>query len=158
KELLAFGKLGRRMLNLGDKQFRHFVELMTASCDEYLSKRFESDAVKAALSVNGLIGTAVGPMTPGSAAVMLHHSIGSSVEGQTGAWGYVKGGMGGIAEALRRSVEDLGVEIRTDAEVAQFIVEGGICRGVALSNGDEFRARVVASNLDPRRTFLTLTP
>lgn len=158
KELLEFGKLGRRMLKLGDKRLAHFLELMTASCDDYLSRRFESDAVKAALSVNGLIGTCVGPMTPGSAAVMLHHAIGSSVEGQTGAWGYVKGGMGSIAEALRRSIQGLGVEIRTEAEVAQFIVEGGVCRGVAMQNGDEFRARVVASNLDPRRTFLTLAP
>lgn len=158
KELFEFGKLGRRMLKLGDERLQHFLELMTTSCDDYLSKRFESDAVKAALSVNGLIGTRVGPMTPGSAAVMLHHSIGNSIDGHTGAWGYVKGGMGSITAALRRSVEDLGVEIRTEAEVAQFIVEGGVCRGVALANGDEFRARVVASNLDPRRTFLSLAP
>ncbi len=156
-ELFEFAKLGRRMLKLGDERLRHFMELMTASCDDYLSKRFESDAVKAALSVNGLIGTCVGPMTPGSAAVMLHHSIGS-VDGQAGAWGYVKGGMGGITQALRRSVRDLGVEIRTESEVARFIVEEGVCRGVALANGDEFRARLVASNLDPRRTFLTLAP
>jgi phytoene dehydrogenase-like protein len=158
QDLFELGKLGYRTLKLGDKRLRHFMELMTASCDDYLSRRFESDAVKAALSINGLIGSCVGPMTPGSAAVMLHHSIGSSIEGQTGAWGYVKGGMGSITQALRRSVHDLGVEIRTETEVAQFIVEGGVCRGVVLDSGDELRARLVASNLDPRRTFLTLAP
>src|SRR5215470_2354557 len=120
RELLEFGKLGRRMLKLGDKRLKHFLELMTASCDDYLSKRFESDEVKAALALNGLIGTCVGPMSPGSAAVMLHHSIGSSIEGQPGAWGCVKGGMSGIAEALLRSIQDLGVEVKTDAEVARF--------------------------------------
>jgi phytoene dehydrogenase-like protein len=158
RELFEFGKLGRRMLKLGETRLRLFMELMTASCDQYLSKRFESDEVKAAIALNGLIGTCVGPMTPGSAAVMLHHSIGSSIEGQTGAWGYVKGGMSGIAEALRRSIQDLGVEVRTEADVERFLVEDGVCRGVALRNGDEHRARLVASAVDPRRTFLTLAP
>jgi phytoene dehydrogenase-like protein len=158
REMFALGKLGRRMLKLGDRRLRHFFELMTASCSDYLSKRFENDRVMAALALNGLIGTCVGPMTPGSAAVMLHHSIGGTIEGQTGAWGYVRGGMGGLANALLRSVQDLGVEVRTGAEVGGFIVEGGVCRGVHLKNGDEHRARLVASGLDPKRTFLQLTP
>ena len=156
RELLEFGKLGRKMLKLGDKRLKLFLELMTGSCHDYLSRRFESDRVMAAQALNGLIGTCVGPMSPGSAAVMLHHSIGSSIEGQPGAWGYVKGGMSGIANALLRSVQDMGVEVKTNAEVARFIVDGGVCRGVCLANGDEYRARLVASNLDPRRTFLRL--
>src|SRR5436309_10574554 len=156
RELLEFGKLGRKMLKLGDKRLKLFLELMTGSCHDYLSRRFESDRVMAAQALNGLIGTCVGPMSPGSAAVMLHHSIGGTIEGQPGAWGYVRGGMGGLADAFLKSVKDLGVEVRTGAEVARFIVEGGVCRGVALSNGDEHRARLVASNLDPRRTFLRL--
>jgi len=156
RELFDFARLGRKMLKLGDRKLKLFMELMTSSCYDYLSRRFESDRVMAALSINGLIGTCVGPMTPGSAAIMLHHSIGSSVEGQTGAWGYVKGGMSGIANALLRSVKDLGVEVKTNAEVSRFIVDGGVCRGVYLKNGDEYRSRLVASNLDPRRTFLTL--
>ncbi|HEU4401411.1 MAG TPA: NAD(P)/FAD-dependent oxidoreductase [Candidatus Polarisedimenticolia bacterium] len=156
RELFEFGRFGRRMLKLGEKRLKHFFELMTSSCYDYLSKRFESDEVMAAVALNGLIGTCVGPMTPGSAAVMLHHSIGGTIEGQPGAWGYVRGGMGGLANAFLKSVQDLGVEVKTNAEVGRFLIEGGICRGVALSNGDEYRARLVASNLDPRRTFLGL--
>ncbi len=157
-EMFDFARLGRRILKLGDKRLRHFIELMTGSCAEYLQKRFDSDAVMAALAINGMIGTCVGPYSPGSAAVMLHHSIGSSIEGQPGAWGFVRGGMGGLADALLRSAKDMGVEVKTDAEVERLIVENGVARGVALKNGDEFRARIVASNLDPRRTFLGLVP
>ena len=156
RELFELGKLGRKMLKLGDRRLKHFLELMTASCYDYLAKRFESDEVMAALSINGLIGTCVGPMTPGSAAVMLHHSIGGTIEGQTGAWGYVRGGMGGLADAFLKSVRDLGVEVRTEAEVKQFLIQDGVCRGVVLSNGEEIHGRLVASNLDPRRTFLGL--
>ncbi len=156
RELFEFGKLGRKMLKLGDARLKHFLELMTASCYDYLSKRFESDEVMAALAINGLIGTCVGPMTPGSAAVMLHHSIGGTIEGQTGAWGYVRGGMGGLADAFLKSVQDLGVEVRTNVEVKRFLIRDGVCRGVVLANGDEIHGRLVASNLDPRRTFLSL--
>ena len=156
REMFEFARFGRRVHKIGEKRLRHFLELMTASCADYLSKRFESEPVRAALAINGMIGTCVGPFSPGSAAVMLHHSIGSSIEGQPGAWGYVRGGMSGIANALLGAVKDLGVEVRTEAEVARFIVEDGVCRGVSLANGDEYRARVVASNLDPRRTFLNL--
>ncbi len=156
REMYQFGQFGRRMLKLGDAKLKHFIELMTSSCHDYLTKRFESDQVMAALSINGLIGTCVGPMTPGSAAVMLHHSIGGEVEGQTGAWGYVKGGMGALAESIKKSVQSLGVDIKTDSEVSKFIIQDGVCRGVALANGDEYRARLVASNLDPKRTFLKM--
>ncbi|MFQ5878166.1 MAG: phytoene desaturase family protein [Acidobacteriota bacterium] len=155
-EILEFARFGRRLLRLTDRQLRHLQELMTLSCADYLDRRFESEAVKAFYAANGLIGTCVGPMTPGSAAVMLHHSIGTTIEGQPGAWGYVRGGMGAIAEALRKSVEDLGVEVRTEAEVSRFLVEDGACRGVALNNGDEIRSRLVASAVDPRRTFLDM--
>ncbi|MEE9471085.1 MAG: NAD(P)/FAD-dependent oxidoreductase, partial [Gemmatimonadota bacterium] len=155
-EMLEFAKFGRKMLKLGDRKLKHFMELMTLSCADYLDKRFESDAIKAYQAISGMIGTCVGPMTPGSAAVMLHHSIGTSIEGSPGGWGYVRGGMSGIAEALRRSVEDLGVEVRTEAEVSKFLVEKGVCRGVVMNNGDEIRGRLVASNLDPKLTFLRM--
>src|SRR5262245_30217786 len=66
RELLEFGKLGRKMLKLGDRKLKHFLELMTASCDDYLSRRFECDQVMAAMSINGMIGNCVGPMNTGS--------------------------------------------------------------------------------------------
>ena len=153
-EMLEFAKFGRKFLKMSTKQLQHFQELMTVSCAEYLDKRFESEAVKAYFAISGLIGTCVGPYSPGSAAVMLHHSIGATIEGQPGAWGYTHGGMGGIANALLKSITELGVEVRTEAEVSKFIVEGGVCRGVALNNGDEIRSRLVASGVDPRRTFI----
>ena len=156
REMFACARLGRKMLKLGEKRLRHFIELMTSSCADYLKRRFESDEVMAALAINGMIGTCVGPYSPGSAAVMLHHSIGASIEGQPGAWGYVRGGMGGISNALLKSVQDMGVEVRTDAEVSRFLVEGGVCCGVVMANGDEHRSKIVASNLDPKRTFLKM--
>ena len=63
--------------------------------------------------------------------------------------------MGGLTQALAKAAADLGVEIRTDAEVRRILVEDGAATGVVLANGDELRARNVASNVDCRLTFET---
>jgi phytoene dehydrogenase-like protein len=155
KDYWAYLKLARRVQRLGKRDLKLLIELMTASCSEYLDRRFESTEMKAVASISGIIGTCVGPMTPGSAYVLLHHSIGG-VDGKAGAWGYVYGGMGTITQALSRSIQELGVEVRTDAEVDRILVHNGRVTGVALKNGDEIRARIVASNADPKRTYLKL--
>ncbi|MCX6630485.1 MAG: NAD(P)/FAD-dependent oxidoreductase [Candidatus Solibacter sp.] len=69
------------------------------------------------------------------------------VAGHRGLWGFVRGGMGTVAEAIAASARAKGVEIRVNAPVAKVLVRGGRARGVVLE---------VASNLDPKRTFLRL--
>src|SRR5207244_1327157 len=95
------------------------------------------------------------PSMPGTAYVLFHHVMGET-NGKRGVWGYVKGGMGGLTQALAHAARDLGVDIRTEAEVARILTQGGAVRGVALANGEEFHAPVVASNLDANLTFTRL--
>jgi phytoene dehydrogenase-like protein len=136
---------------LGDKLFR-FVDLMTESINDFLDRYFESDQVKAVLAYYGSIGTFAGPRTPGTAYVLLHHLMGEH-EG-AGGWGFIRGGMGGISQAIARSAERHGARIWRDAEVARIAVRDGKATGVVLASGEEIRARLVVSNADPRRTFL----
>jgi phytoene dehydrogenase-like protein len=89
--------------------------------------------------------------------VLLHHVMGG-VGGVRGLWGFVRGGMGALSDALRRSAEAAGAEIRTDAEVARILVRDNQAIGVALASGAEHRARFVISNADPIRTFTRLMP
>ncbi len=108
------------------------------------------------LTVNGVIGTWAGPDEPGTAYVMLHHSIGDVGDGHLGSWGFQQGGMGGVSDSIRRSAESFGAEIRTDAKVKQILVRGGRAVGVALENGEELRAPVVVSCIHPQIAFLDL--
>lgn len=140
-----------RARKLGGKFFR-FVDLMTESISDYLDRYFESDELKAVLAYYGSIGTFAGPKTPGTAYVLLHHLMGEH-EG-AGGWGFIRGGMGAISQAIARSGERYGVTVRTDAEIAQIRVRGGRASGVALRSGEEIPARIVVSNVDPKRTFL----
>ena len=95
------------------------------------------------------------PSMPGTAYVLFHHVMGEA-DGTRGVWGYVRGGMGGITQALAAAARDLGAEIRSEAEVARILVRDGRAAGVALAKGDEFHAPIVASNADANVTFLKL--
>jgi phytoene dehydrogenase-like protein len=78
------------------------------------------------------------------------------VNGHRGLWGFVRGGMGTVSNAIAESARSRGVTIRTSAPVEKILVRDGHARGVVLKGGEEIQARIVASNLDPRRTFLQL--
>jgi phytoene dehydrogenase-like protein len=107
------------------------------------------------MSASGIIGTYLGPRSPGTAYVLLHHYMGE-IDGHFRAWGFQKGGTGGVAEAIASAARSFGVEIRTNARVEQVIVKNEQATGVALENGDELTAGIVVSSLDPKLTFLKL--
>ncbi|MGB4869402.1 MAG: NAD(P)/FAD-dependent oxidoreductase [Candidatus Promineifilaceae bacterium] len=155
KDWLSLLDMARHFLNLGEEQLFLLAKLMTMSAADFLDQWFESDPLKGTMSASGIIGTYLGPRSPGTAYVLLHHYMGE-IDGAFRAWGFAKGGTGGIADAIARSAEALGAEIRCNAPVAQVIVKNGRAVGVALENGDEIYADAIASSLDPKLTFLKL--
>ena len=134
------------------------LRFFTMSCADMLEEYFESEIVKAHLCGSSIIGTALGPRSPGSAYVLLHHYMGS-IDGAVGAWGFARGGMGAITQALAASLQASGGAVRTGAPVEQILVRNGRATGVVLTGGEEIAARIVVSNLDVKRTFLqTVAP
>ena len=131
------------------------VKIFTQSAAEFLDEWFESEQVKVTLATDGVIGANGGPRSPGTAYILLHHCMGG-VAGHRGLWGFVRGGMGAVSEAIAASARAKGVEIRINAPVAKVLVRNGRARGVVLENGEEIEAATVASNLDPKLTFLRL--
>jgi phytoene dehydrogenase-like protein len=130
------------------------VEILTGAARPILDRWFESEQLKATLATDAIIGAFAAPSMPGTAYVLFHHVMGET-NGARGVWSYVRGGMGGLTQALAKAARALGVEIRTEADVRRILVEHGNAVGVVLANGDELRARRVASNVDCRLTFET---
>jgi phytoene dehydrogenase-like protein len=155
RELLALLRLAKHFLGLEDEHLYTLVKLMTMSSADFLEEWFETDPLIATLSSSGIIGTFLGPRSPGSAYVLLHHYMGE-IDGVFRAWGFQKGGTGGVAEAIASSARELGATLRTDARVAKVLTRRGRAFGVALENGDEIHAKLVVSSLDPKLTFLNL--
>ena len=154
-DLKGMLSLGGHFRSLGAEQFHALYKLMTMSASDYLDEWFDFGPLKATKSASGIIGTFLGPRSPGTAYVLLHHYMGE-IDGAFRAWGFQKGGTGAISETIARAAKALGAEIRTGASVERVVVKDGRVTGVALKNGDELIAPVVVSGLDPRRTFLQL--
>lgn len=155
RDLSELLHLLRRYYDLGETVMYDTLRFYTMSIGDYLDEYFESPLVKGHLAGSGIIGTALGPYSPGTAYVLLHHYMGE-VDGNIGAWGFARGGMGAVSEALAGAVREHGGQIRTDAEVVQITASDGAVTGVALADGEEIAADIVVSNLDVQRTFLTL--
>jgi phytoene dehydrogenase-like protein len=153
RDLRGMLKLGRYGASLKEKELYQIAKLMTQSSGDLLDEWFETDALKGTKSASGIIGTFLGPRSPGTAYVLLHHYMGE-IDGAFRAWGFAKGGSGGVSGAIANAARALGAELRVNAGVKQVIVKDGRAAGVALENGDELYAKAVLSAADPKRTFL----
>ena len=149
KELLW---LAKQFWSLGEKELYEYIRFFTMSAADFLDDYFEDDLIKAAMASPGVIGTALGVYSPGSAYILLHHVMGD-VDGNIGAWGLARGGMGSISNALAGALREHGGEIRTSSGVEKILVKNGKATGVVLENGDELYAGIVVSNMDAKRTF-----
>ena len=149
KELLW---LAKEFWSLGEKELYEYIRFFTMSAADFLDDYFEDDLVKAAMASPGVIGTALGVYSPGSAYILLHHVMGD-VDGNIGAWGLARGGMGAISHAIASALKEHGGKIRTNAGVDKITVKNGKAVGVVLDNGDELHADIVVSNMDAKRTF-----
>jgi phytoene dehydrogenase-like protein len=156
RDLPKWAATAGRFRKWSGRDLHETVRLFTMSAADFLDEWFEDERVKGALATQAIIGAWCGPMTPGSAYVLMHHWIGE-VDGHAGAWGWVKGGMGGISAAMARAAEAAGAEIRTDAEVDRVAINAsGRAVGVALADGSLVRAQRVVSCAHPVTTYLSL--
>lgn len=155
KELANLFRLGKTFKDLGPDLLHLNIKLITMSALDFLDLWFESETLKAPMSVSGIIGTFQGVRSPGTAYVLLHHYMGQ-LDGAFRSWGFSKGGIGGISMACARAAMSYGAEIRTEAPVQQVLIKNGKATGVVLENGDELNAKAVISNLDPNRTYLKM--
>ena len=146
---------GARVAGLSRRDINDLIRIFTMSVGDLLDDWFEHDALKGSIASTGVVGVWAGPRTPGTAYNLLHHALGE-LDGMGGVWGQVVGGMGAISMAIARSAEAHGATILTEAEVASIDVEGGRVAGVTLSNGDRFRAPIVASGAHPKSTVLDM--
>tara|TARA_B100000959_G_scaffold180027_1_gene188284 strand:- start:3047 stop:4627 length:1581 start_codon:yes stop_codon:yes gene_type:complete len=154
-DLFNTKKLLDHVKTLSSQQFEYLTKLMTMSSADFLDEWFEFEPLKATMSASGIIGTFMGPRSPGSAYVMLHHYMGD-IDGAFRAWGFQRGGTGEVSMAIARSAEHFGVEIKTEAAVSNVIIKNNKAVGIALENGDEFHSDIVISGLDPKQSFLNL--
>src|SRR4029453_13793294 len=155
-DLLETARTAWKVRKLGVRGVGDVTRLFTMSITDLLNDWLESDAIKGMLAVNGIIGTWAGPDEPGTAYVMLHHSIGDVGDGHLGSWGFQQGGMGGVSTSIRKAAEAFGCEIRTNAKVKKIVAKNGRSVGVVLEDGTGLGAPAAVSCIHPKIAFLDL--
>lgn len=156
-ELMKLLRLGGRFRALGGDLMYDKLKLFTMSAVDFLEEWFETEILKATMSVSGIIGTFLGVRSPGTAYVLLHHYMGE-IDGVMRSWGFAKGGTGGVSNAIASAARAHGADIRTEAPIERILVNDGVACGVVLQGGEEIHARTIVSSLDPNRTFLRMLP
>jgi phytoene dehydrogenase-like protein len=154
RDLWQLGKMAWQFRKLG-KDGPAAIEVLSGAIRPILDRWFESEELKATLATDALIGAMAAPSMPGTAFVLFHHVMGEC-NGVRGVWGYVRGGMGGLTQALAGAARRHGADIRTGASVAQIAIRDGRATGVILEDGAELAAARVVSNADANVTFLKL--
>ena len=152
--LMNLARLGWNFRKLG-ADARQAIEILTGAANPILDRWFESEEVKTTISTDAMIGAMATPSMPGTAYVLFHHVMGEC-DGVRGVWGYVRGGMGALSNAIAAAATERGAEIKVNAPVARILVTNGRATGVSLANGDEYWADQIVSNLDAQVTFLRL--
>ena len=155
QDLWRQGLLLRHLRKLDERGAVDVTRLLSSSVADLVERYFCSDALRGLLSVSGVIGAWAGPRSSGTAYVTLHHHIGDT-GGQAGAWGFPRGGMGGVTGALAAAARSLGAEIRTGAEVARIRTRAGRVTGVTLATGEDIDAATVVTTAHPQISFLRL--
>jgi phytoene dehydrogenase-like protein len=149
-------RLGRALRGLGSpRAIREMARVLPMSVADLVEEELEWDPLRAVVASRGVRYTAMGPRSAGTAAVLLMDSAGTG-GGAAGEATFARGGPGGLAQALVTAARSFGAEVRCGAEVAAITTGAGRTTGVALASGEEVRAPVVVSGLDPKRTLLGL--
>ncbi len=153
-ELWDLVKTGRRFRALGKKEAFSLLRWGPMAVADLVAEWFEADLLQAAIAARAIHGTAMGPWSAGTGAVLL---LGAAIDPIPGGSSIsAVGGPGAVTRAMADAAREAGSEIRTGAEVRQILARDGVVSGVLLADGTEIRAKVVVSGADPKRTFLRL--
>jgi phytoene dehydrogenase-like protein len=147
-------KTGRRFRALGKREAFALLRWAPMAVADLVGEWFETDVLRAAIAARAIHGTAMGPWSAGTGALLL---LGAAIDPAPGGSGITAvGGPGAVTTAMADAARAAGAEIRTGADVARILIDGGAVSGVALRDGTEIAAKTVVSGVDPKRTFLGL--
>ncbi len=154
-DLTALARMGWDIKKLTPDLRHRLFQMLFSSAHDFIQRWFDSPMIKNMYAAACFSGNFASLRQPGSAIPFFHSAIGE-IEGEKGAWRLVKGGMGGLTQAMAGFARSKGVQIRTNSAVAEILIESGRAVGVRLENGEILNGRCVLANTDPKRTFLSL--
>jgi phytoene dehydrogenase-like protein len=134
-------------MGLGKEAMYELLRVAAINIYDVLDEIFEDERLKGAIAADAVIGSAMGPRTPGTVLTWLQRLQGE-LNGPLSCQGGAQ-----LVHALTQSAEDAGATIRFDARVEKILIDRGKAFGVELADGEMVKAKLVISNVDPRTTL-----
>lgn len=154
EDLWNLFKAGRGVRSLGKQGIFDLLRWCPMAVADFVSEFFETELLRAVIAARGIFGTALGPWSAGSTAVLLLRAAADSHPVGTAA--FPRGGLGSFTRVLADAARKAGAELRTNAEVQHILVKDGTVAGLVLADGEEIKIHAVVSGVDPKRTFFQL--
>ncbi len=147
--LVTLAKKGMMLKGLGNKTMLELLKVVPMCVADFLNEKFETDFLKSGIAAPALYGSYAGPWSAYSTINLLLWECASRCT--------IVGGPQALVDALQKSAQEAGVEIRTNSEVEKILLdsEGVVC-GVRIKGGEEISALKVAASCTPKETFLNL--
>jgi len=139
RERASLLRLGWRIRRLGRREMRELLRIGGMNVLDLLDERFESPLLKGALALDAVLGTNLGPRSPGTVLTLLYRM---AAAGGAEALAQPAGGLGALSTALAAAATAAGAQIRTQAPVARILVNADRASGVVLASGEEIAADV----------------
>ena len=153
KEIFKAWRLSKKLTKVKAETRANLLEIFTVSAASFLSRWFKNDTLKALLAFDGIVGNLASPHEPGTAYVLMHHSLGEIMP--KGSWGHAIGGMGSISNAIATEALNAGVSIETNKAVTKLLVDDdSTVFGVEMKDGKQIHGRAIVSNINPKLLFL----
>jgi phytoene dehydrogenase-like protein len=152
---LPLGRLGLALRRLGKQEMRAFLRMLLMNVADVVDEEVEDSRIKALVAFDAVLGTHLGPRSPGSLLTYLYRLAGEA-DRVPGGIAVPRGGMGAVIAALESAAMATGVEIRTRAPVERILIEGDCAVGVTLAGGETLRAGAVVSAASPITTLMDL--
>jgi phytoene dehydrogenase-like protein len=154
RDRLTLLGLGVKLRLLGRADMRELLRIAGMCVHDLLEEHFESPLLKGALAFDAVLGTNLGPRSPGSVFTLLYRLAAGG--GSASSLAQPVGGLGALTEALALAAHGAGAELRLGSPVARVIVTKDSAAGVVLESGEQLEADCVVSSADPSTTFLRL--
>ncbi|MCY4212086.1 MAG: NAD(P)/FAD-dependent oxidoreductase [Gammaproteobacteria bacterium] len=142
-------KLAWDLRALGKADLRELLRIGAINIHDLAQERFDNPLLKAALGMDAVLGSHMGPRSPNTVYAYLHRHLNDGGQGPA----LVKGGMGALGDAFAAAAEAAGATIRYGARVAGIDLSDCRTVGVTLADGSALAAPLVASNADLASTF-----
>lgn len=149
-DLTALAKFGFGMRRLGRTDMREFMRIASINVFDVMNENFDNPLLKAGISMDAVLGSHLGPRSPGSMYGLLHRRSGG------GVLSLPQGGFGSVSKVLRTAAEAQGAVVRAKTTVRSVRVDNNTAKGIELESGEVLNADIVISNADPKTTFFDL--